>query len=54
MDLVSLNLQRGRDHGLPPYNEYRALCNKTRAKHFNDLKEDIPEHIVERIKNVYE
>ncbi|XP_035230877.1 uncharacterized protein LOC118202791, partial [Stegodyphus dumicola] len=54
MDLVSLNLQRGRDHGLPPYNEYRTLCNKTRAKHFNDLKEDIPEHIVERIKSVYE
>ncbi|XP_054715544.1 uncharacterized protein LOC129225022 [Uloborus diversus] len=54
MDLVSLNLQRGRDHGLPPYNEYRAYCNRTRAKSFDDLKEDIPEYIVQRLKNVYE
>ncbi|CAL1280221.1 unnamed protein product [Larinioides sclopetarius] len=54
MDLVALNLQRGRDHGLQPYNEYRALCNRTRAKSFDDLKEDIPEHIVQRLKSVYE
>ncbi|XP_055950747.1 uncharacterized protein LOC129984809 isoform X3 [Argiope bruennichi] len=54
MDLVALNLQRGRDHGLQPYNEYRALCNRTRAKSFDDLKDDIPEHIVQRLKSVYE
>ncbi|XP_013392746.1 thyroid peroxidase [Lingula anatina] len=37
MDLVVLNLQRGRDHGLPGYNAWREYCGGNRAKTFNDF-----------------
>ncbi|KFM70982.1 Peroxidasin-like protein, partial [Stegodyphus mimosarum] len=53
MDLAALNVQRARDHGIPGYNEYREFCNLTKAKSFDDLTKEIPPHIVERLKNVY-
>ena len=39
-DLVSLNLQRGRDHGLPGYNDTRAALGLTRAESFSDVSSD--------------
>lgn len=45
---------RARDHGLQPYNEYRQLCNLTKAVKFEDLLNEIPQSSVDRLKKVYE
>lgn len=37
MDLISLNLQRGREHGLPGYNEYRKVCGLKPINSFREL-----------------
>ena len=40
-DLVSLNIQRGRDHGLPAYNEARLALGLEAAGSFADVTSDV-------------
>ncbi|TMS40178.1 hypothetical protein L596_006590 [Steinernema carpocapsae] len=40
-DLGTINIQRGRDHGLPPYVKFRELCGMGRASNFDQLGREI-------------
>ncbi|GJQ67039.1 HPX6 [Trypoxylus dichotomus] len=53
LDLVSLNIQRGRDHGLPGYVKWRTLCKLSKPKNFDDLSHDIDPDILNYISSVY-
>lgn len=53
MDLISLNIQRARDHGLPGYNKYRVKCNLTRARTFEDLAGEVPSKLIKRLTSLY-
>uniref|UniRef100_A0A8C7Z8F6 Eosinophil peroxidase n=1 Tax=Oryzias sinensis TaxID=183150 RepID=A0A8C7Z8F6_9TELE len=37
MDLGSLNMQRGRDHGLPGYNKWRGFCGLSQPQNLEEL-----------------
>ncbi|XP_046453343.1 peroxidase-like isoform X1 [Daphnia pulex] len=53
MDLVALNIQRGRDHGIPGYNSYREICGMKRADHFRGLSPQIPDDMITQLKHIY-
>jgi peroxidase len=54
MDLAALNIQRARDHGIPGYNEYRPLCNLTKARNFDELRKEINPRLLQKLKKIYE
>ena len=50
-DLASLNIQRGRDHGLPSYNDTREAFGLRRARSFRDVSSS--RYIQKRLASVY-
>merc|ERR1719228_1953060 len=53
LDLVSINIQRGRDHGLPGYNHFRPLCGGVRAEMFSQLGDSMTDHHIDLLSKVY-
>ncbi|CAG7716875.1 unnamed protein product, partial [Allacma fusca] len=53
LDLAALDIQRGRDHGLPGYLEWRKVCNLPPVESFNDLTGIWPREAVEYVTVIY-
>jgi len=51
-DLASLNIQRGRDHGVPGYNDARQALGLPRVESFADISSD--QEIQRRLASVYD
>ncbi|XP_032664992.1 uncharacterized protein LOC116841308 isoform X2 [Odontomachus brunneus] len=53
MDLASLNIQRGRDHGLPPYVRWREPCGLSPIRTFEDLDTVMSPSIARKFRLLY-
>ena len=49
-DLLSLNLQRGRDHGIPGYNSFRVRCGMKRIDGWYDRPQDFDEQYWKKLQ----
>ena len=55
LDLVALNIQRGRDHGLQGYNAYREICQSGsgRVRDWAGLEDLIQPSMVSKLRTIY-
>lgn len=54
LDLMSIDIQRGRDHGVPAYTRFRKMCNmKSNIKVFNDLAPYVPSSAIVQLRQTY-
>jgi len=53
LDLTALNIQRGRDHGLPGYNEYRRFCGLPVATTWARLRNILVAGAASKFEQVY-
>lgn len=53
LDLVSLNIQRGRDHGLPAYPDWRKHCRLPKVDTWDELSKAIDPQSFKTIRKIY-
>ncbi|XP_068166919.1 eosinophil peroxidase-like [Antennarius striatus] len=54
LDLASLNIQRGRDHGIPGYRKWRKFCGLSQPSNFKQLKKVLNNgHLARRLLDFY-
>ncbi|XP_038220482.1 peroxidase-like [Zerene cesonia] len=54
LDVLAVDVQRGRDHGIPGYAQFRSLCGLPVATSFSHLNDVIPQETIEKLSEVYE
>jgi hypothetical protein len=54
MDLAAINIQRGRDHGLPSYVAWRVPCGLSPIESWEDLINILGPKSTERIRRAYD
>ncbi|XP_047500198.1 chorion peroxidase-like [Penaeus chinensis] len=53
LDLVALNIQRGRDHGIASYTAIRNSCELSPVHDFSDLSGKMDDDVIAKLKDVY-
>ena len=54
IDLLAANINRGRDHGLAPYVEYRKKCGLASAYSFQDFSDVMSAENIQKLASIYE
>ncbi|CAL4126431.1 unnamed protein product, partial [Meganyctiphanes norvegica] len=53
LDLVALNIQRGRDHGIPSYRKWRKYCGLNDVKTFKKLEKVMEKPLAKEFARIY-
>ncbi|KAK7084550.1 hypothetical protein SK128_015650 [Halocaridina rubra] len=53
LDLPAINIQRGRDHGIPGYVKWREHCGLSEVKTFEDLSFEMDADVINSMKALY-